>query len=269
MMKVLRVAALFVLLAGMLPVAVNSESTEVKQYIQVRAASSMLNILRTSAELYMERHPEIVISVTGSQSGSFRSVKSIIEGTSDIGGSSSVPDEVHLKMMEKNGVKVVGDVIQNDAVVPIVHPNNPVVGLTLKQLKQIYVGEIKNWSEVGGKDLPILVVSQLGNTGAYETWSRVVLEGTAMVTPEAAFLDTASTIKSAETNEATIAYSGFTNIEGNANLKKVVVDGVEANVETIRNADFQIKRSLTLYSLENSSGEVKNFIKFVQEQVHQ
>jgi len=268
-MKVFRMLAVAALFLCLLPTAVNSEGGETKRYIQVRAASSMLGILRTSAEIYMEQHPDIVISVTGSQSGSFRGVKSIIEGTSDIGGSSSEPDEVHIQMMEKKGIKVVGDIVQNDAVVPIIHPNNPVTGLSLKQLKQIYTGEIKNWSEVGGKDLPILVISQLGNTGAYETWSKIVLEGTAMITPNATFLDTASTVKSAETNEATIAYSGFTNISSNKALKKVIVSGVEANEETIRDATFQIKRSLTLYTLEGASKEVKDFVKFVQKQAIQ
>jgi phosphate transport system substrate-binding protein len=265
-MKLFRLLALAAVCLSLLPAVVSSETTEVKSYIHVRAASSMLAILRSSAESYMKQYPDIVITVTGSQSGSFRGVKSIIEGTSDIGGSSSGPDEMHIQMMEKKGVKVVGDIVQNDAVVPIIHPNNPVTGLSLKQLKQIYTGEIKNWSEVGGKDLPILVVSQLGNTGAYETWSKIVLEGTAMVTPSAAFLDTGSTVKSAETNEATIAYAGFTNINTNKALKKVVVEGIEATEETVNNSTFQIKRSLSLYTLEGASKEVKDFVTYVQKQ---
>lgn len=263
-MKRFRILAIVALVLSITPALAQSEGTEAKRYIQVRAASSMLALLRTSAESYMERHPDIAISVTGSQSGSYRGIKSIIEGTSDIGGSSSEPDEVHIQLMEKKGVKVVGDIVQNDAVVPIIHAGNPVTGLTLKQLKQIYTGEIRNWSEVGGKDMPIHVVSQLGNTGAYETWSKIVLEGTAMVTKNAAFLDTVSAVKSAETNEGTIAYSGFTNITGNSSVKKVIVDGIEANERTIRDSTFQIKRSLALYTLEGAPQEVKDFVKYVQ-----
>lgn len=268
-MKVFRMLAIIALFLSMTPALVQSEGAEIKRYIQVRAASSMLALLRTSAESYMEQHPDLAISVTGSQSGSFRGIKSIIEGTSDIGGSSSEPDEIHIQMMEKKGVKVVGDIVQNDAVVPIIHTQNPVAGLTLKQLKQIYIGEIRNWSEVGGKDMPIHVVSQLGNTGAYETWSKIVLEGTAMVTPSATFLDTVSAVKSAETNEGTIAYSGFTNIDGNQSVKKVVVDGIEASEKTIRDSTFQIKRSLTLYTLDGASHEVKDFVKYVQTKANQ
>jgi phosphate transport system substrate-binding protein len=268
-MKFFRMLAFIALFLTVLPSVGMSEAAEAKHYIHVRAASSMLAILRTSAESYMQQHPNMVVTVTGAQSGSFRGVKSIIEGTSDIGGSSSEPDEVHMQMMEKKGVKVVGDIVQNDAVVPIIHAGNPVTNLSLKQLKQIYIGEIKNWSEVGGKDLPILVVSQLGNTGAYETWSKIVLEGTSMVTPSASFLDTVSTVKSAETNEGTIAYAGFTNINTNKAVKKVIVDGIEANEETIRNSTFKIKRSLSLYTLDGSSKEVKDFVKYVQTQAVQ
>ena len=42
----------------------------------------------------------------------------------------------------------------------IVHPSNPVQKLTKAQLAAIYSGKIKNWSELGGNNLPVLVVGE-------------------------------------------------------------------------------------------------------------
>jgi len=51
-----------------------------------------------------------------------------------------------------------------DAVVVYVHGSNPVSSLSRAELKGIYTGRIRSWKEVGGKDSPIVVISQnLGN----------------------------------------------------------------------------------------------------------
>lgn len=42
----------------------------------------------------------------------------------------------------------------------IVHPSNPVSALSKAQLMGIFSGKIKNWSEVGGANLPILLIGE-------------------------------------------------------------------------------------------------------------
>ncbi len=45
-----------------------------------------------------------------------------------------------------------------DGIILIVHPENPVRHLALAKVRQIYSGEITNWSAVGGRDAPIELI---------------------------------------------------------------------------------------------------------------
>lgn len=47
--------------------------------------------------------------------------------------------------------------IGTEEIVVVVHPENPLPSLTLSGLRAIFGGEIQNWSEVGGDDIPIQV----------------------------------------------------------------------------------------------------------------
>ena len=58
-------------------------------------------------------------------------------------------------------------VVARDAIAVVVHPSNPVDQLTLQQISDIYTGKITNWSQVGGEDRPIVLLSRESNSGTY------------------------------------------------------------------------------------------------------
>jgi len=66
-------------------------------------------------------------------------------------------------------------VIRNDEIVFIVHPNNPVSKLTWEQIADIHTGKIKNWKQVGGKDLAITVYSDAITGGTRAMVKKVVM----------------------------------------------------------------------------------------------
>ncbi|MEL6586530.1 MAG: phosphate ABC transporter substrate-binding/OmpA family protein [Pseudomonadota bacterium] len=66
-------------------------------------------------------------------------------------------------------------IIAVDSIVVIVNPSNGVNRLTMDQLGKIYAGDIKNWSEVGGKDMPITVVGRQETSGTSTIFYRTVL----------------------------------------------------------------------------------------------
>ena len=71
-------------------------------------------------------------------------------GTADIAG---VARPMHEKREEERNL--VFQPVALDAIVPLVHPRNPVSNLTLAQMRQIYLGRISNWKDLGGPDVPI------------------------------------------------------------------------------------------------------------------
>lgn len=67
-----------------------------------------------------------------------------------------------------------------DGFIFITHRDNPVKSLTKKQIQDIYMGKITNWSEVGGKDLPITPYIREPNSGSQEKMETMVMQGLEM-----------------------------------------------------------------------------------------
>lgn len=67
-------------------------------------------------------------------------------------------------------------VIALDAVVPLVHPNNPVRSVSLEELALIASGRIRNWSELGGDDLPIQMLLPAEGSSLDQAFTELVLD---------------------------------------------------------------------------------------------
>ena len=120
--------------------------------IAIEGSTSMQKMMQEMADAYMETHTHITVEYTGS--GSSAGIRSVISGTSDIGAVSRVVREEELNQ----GLQAIH--IAWDAIAVIVHPSNCVQNLTSQQVARIFKKEITNWSEVGGPDAGIVVVTR-------------------------------------------------------------------------------------------------------------
>ena len=116
--------------------------------------------------------PEITVNKTGSGDGA----AALIDGRCDIADMSRFmrPDE--FKKAVDKGVMPVAHVVAMDGVCVVVHPSNPVKALTNDQIRDIYMGKITNWKEVGGPDMPIVAISRDTSSGTYETFETLVMK---------------------------------------------------------------------------------------------
>ncbi|WP_277057918.1 substrate-binding domain-containing protein [Trichlorobacter lovleyi] len=103
-------------------------------------------------------------------------------------------------LLKKEGVAVAnpgayqGQVIGKDRVVVITHKDNRLPALSKEQLQGIFSGKTQNWKDVGGKDMPILIVWGSLIPGTNSMFSKVALGGTA-VTKEVLDATTAEDVK--------------------------------------------------------------------------
>ncbi len=74
--------------------------------------------------------------------------------------------------------------IGHDAIAVVVHPANPVAGLSVEQLERIFQGQITDWAAVGGENLPITVVSREAGSGTRLDLESM-LPGSRRITPGA------------------------------------------------------------------------------------
>ena len=120
-------------------------------------STSMQAYVSALAEGYMNSYPDVTVAVefTGSGAG----IEAVLNGTADIGNTSR-----NLTDREKAG-GAVENLVAIEGIAVCVAAANTVTDLTRQQLACIYTGEINNWSEVGGEDVPIVLVGREAGSG--------------------------------------------------------------------------------------------------------
>ncbi len=228
--------------------------------ISITGSTTVLPIAQKAAEDFMKKHADVQISVAGTGSGD--GIKAIIDGTADIGDSSRDMKDKEKDLAKEKGVTPVRHTVALDCIVPVVHPANPVSGLTVEQLKDMYTGKIKNWKEVGGEDKPIVVISRDSSSGTFEVWNEKILDKE-RVRPDAQMQASNGAVAQAVAgNKFAMGYVGIGYL--NDNLKPLTVNGVAASPQAAADGSFAVSRALFMFTRGEPTGVVKDFIDFVK-----
>ncbi|MEF9958756.1 MAG: phosphate ABC transporter substrate-binding protein [Niameybacter sp.] len=213
------------------------------------------------AKKYKEEQPDVVIEVQGV--GSSAGVKAAHDGTANIGMVSR-----ELKAEEANDNFDI-TTIAYDGIAVVVNPANGVTDLTKEQIKDIFEGTITNWSEVGGADQPVIVVSRedgSGTRGAFEEILKLEKEidgkTVSSMSPGALIAEGNGTMKATvASKEGAVGFVSLGFIDDT--VKAVSVDGVEATVESVKDGSFAISRPLLILTNKEESAETKEFVEFI------
>jgi phosphate transport system substrate-binding protein len=227
--------------------------------IVIKGSTTVLPIAQVAAEAYMKMHPGVNISLSGGGSGN--GMKALIDGSTDIGNASRFIKDKEVALAQEKGVFPVPHRVAIDAIVPIVHPENPVTGLTTEQLSMIYQGKIENWKEVGGQDLKIIVVSRDTSSGTYEVWEEKILHK-AKVTPKAQLqASNGAVVQAVSKNRYAVGYIGLGYL--NKSVQALKVDGIEATAATALSSTYPVARPLFMFTNGWPTGTVSDFINFL------
>ena len=145
--------------------------------------------------------------------------------------------------MEEKGVTLIEKPIAKDAFTFMVNKANPVNSLTIQQIQDIYTGEIVNWNEVGGIDMPITPYVRNRNSGSQEKFETLVMAGlTIKDFPEMQLGTTMmSPYYQLEEDESGVAFTPFyyySVIVGNGSTKAIGVDGVAMTKDNVKNGTY-------------------------------
>lgn len=227
--------------------------------LTLAGSTTVLPIAQRVAEEFMNLHPDVNISVRGGGSGV--GIAALIDGVADIANASRPMKDEELKLARERGVNPVPTIIANDGIAIIVHPENPIDEISLDQLKAIYTGGISRWSELGGTNRPIVVISRDVASGTFEVFKKLVLEGE-NVRPDAIRLasNKAVAVTVAKTPDA-IGYVGLGFLS--PEVKPLKVDGVSPTPENVISGKYKIVRPLYMYTNGEPKGLAKEFIQFI------
>lgn len=143
-----------------------------KRKLRISGSNTMLPILKLVEKKYEANNPEIdlIISGQGSESG----LDALSAGTADIATTSRDVYPGELDQLKVNGAVEVQEVAF-DCLLLVVHPDNPMEALRLKETSDLFAGKIKNWKEVGGPDLPVQVFIRDEKSGSADYFQDHVL----------------------------------------------------------------------------------------------
>jgi phosphate transport system substrate-binding protein len=219
-------------------------SASAEESIVVDGSTTVGPIAKAFAEFYMQRHPDV--NVTVSESGSGNGAKSLINGVCDVADMSRFMKETEFKAAVDNGIHPVAHVVAIDGIAIVVHPANPVKKITMGQIKSIYMGKITNWRELGGPNEKIVVVSRDTNSGTYETFEKFVMEKE-RVTSRAEKLGSNGAVRQrVQDTEAAIGYVGMGFLD--RTVKALEVNGIYPERNTVLSGLYPIARPLFMFT---------------------
>jgi len=203
------------------------------------------------ADEYDAAHPEQNVTVQGG--GSALGISAALNGAAQIG----MADLVDLPA-DAAALKAV--VVARDGIAVVVNPANKVANLDMARIRDIYMGQIRNWKDLGGSDAPITVVSRESGSGTRSSFESIL--GRFDLTTDAIIQDSNGTIRETVANDANaIGYLSYGLV--NDKIKAVLVDGKACTTELILRGEYKLVRPIFFLTLGDPSGATKEFIEYV------
>lgn len=228
--------------------------------VSVVGSTTVQPVAQSIADEFASVEPGISVEVQGV--GSSAGIKAAIDGTADIGASSR-----ELKEEEKS-TGITEHVLAYDGIAVVVNKENPVKDLDSETVKKIFEGEITNWSEVGGNDEDIIVISRESGSGTRDAFEEMMelteeVDGATVPTlrEDALICEGNGSVKASVASKTNaIAYLSLGYIDDTMNT--VSIDGVVPSVETVKSGEYKISRPLLLVTKGEISEAAQKYLDY-------
>lgn len=229
-------------------------SAAYRETVTISGSSSVFPVIDGLKDLYMDRNPDTNVQVE--QGGSGVGIANVRDGLVDIGMSSRDLREEEKPLFET--------VLCLDGIAVVVNRENPVKDLTREQIAGIYKGEITNWTQVGGHDAAITLITREATSGTRGAFEEMVLDS--LIIDDRLCLVQNSTGNvgiAVEYDPNAIGYMSLGVVDHFAGLQAVAIGGVAATEANMQSGDYPLTRSYLLLTKDRPEGGVKAFLDFV------
>jgi len=232
--------------------------------ITVKGSDTMVILAQKWAEVYMSKHPETIIQVTGGGSGI--GISALINGSTDIANSSRPMKSTEVEKLKARyntlGVEIP---CAKDGISIYLNKANGVSELSVKQIGDIFAGKITNWKQVGGVDSNIKLYGRESSSGTFVYFKDNVVKSD--YAPSCQSLPgTAAIVNAVKKDKFGIGYGGAAYAEGVKDCKVKKDDKSPAfapTAETIKNKTYPISRYLYMYLKSKPTGATKAYIDWI------
>lgn len=232
----------------------NSSSQQSGESITAVGSSALQPLVEAAGEQYQTEHLGVFINVQGGGSGT--GLSQIQQGAVDIGNSDLFAEEkagIKAKALVDHKVAVVG-------IAPIVNPKVGVKNVSMAQLQKIFLGEITNWQQLGGKNVPIVLVNRAQGSGTRATFEKWVMQGKQPMAAQEQ--DSTGMVRQiVGSTPGAISYVAFSYID--KTVQGLSVDGVAPTDANVTTNQWRIWSYEHMYTKGQPKGLTKKFLAYV------
>lgn len=221
--------------------------------VSTNGSTSMESVIGVLSEQFMADNPGV--TVTYDATGSGTGVESASNGSADIGLAS--------RALKESETGLTSVTVANDGIAIVVNKDCPVDNLTPDQVKQIFTGQVTNWSQVGGSDLAISCIGRESGSGTRDGFESIT--GTKdQCKLEQELTSTGAVITAVGSSANAIGYASLSAVEGQSNIKALTIDGVACTEDTVKDGSYKIQRPFNLILKEGAqlSPQAQAFIDY-------
>ncbi len=218
----------------------------------IAGSTSVQPFAEKLAEVYMHEHPNMRIDVQGG--GSSAGIFAAEQGAADLGASSR-----ELIDKEKNLQEIP---IAYDGIAIIVNKRNPLGNLSLDQIRQIFQGEITDWSQFNLPPHPIHIITREEGSGTRNAFEELVMGKHAEITPIALVQDSNGSVREIVADDPyAIGYISMGLVDNR--IKALSVDGIAPTRQNVKNRDYKLVRRFLFVSRGLKPGACLDFVNFI------
>lgn len=226
--------------------------------IVISGSSTIAPLVAEIAKRYERENPGVQIDVQSG--GSSRGVADARSGLADIGMVSR-----DLKASER---ELTDYPIARDGIAVIIHKSNYIQVLSKEQIRNIYLGQITNWKELGGTDMPITVVNKASGRSTLELFAEFMNLEPADIKANIVIGENEQGIKTVANSPGAIGYVSIGTAEysersGTA-LKLISLGGQVPSTQNVADKKYDLSRTLNLVTKGKPSVAVSHFIDYAQ-----
>jgi phosphate transport system substrate-binding protein len=233
--------------------------------VSVKGSDTMVILGQRWAEEFMHKSPDSQIQVTGGGSGT--GISALINGTTDICmASRAMKAPEKSKLRDRYATTGVEIPVARDGLSVYVHSSNPLTEISMEQLRDVFLGKITNWKDLGGPDNRIIVYSRENSSGTYVFFKDNVLGGRDFTPRAQTMPGTASVVNAVTKEKFGIGYGGAAFAKGLKILKlkkDASSPAIAPDLQTVKSGTYPLARPLFFYVRNKPSGDIKSFVDWV------
>lgn len=231
--------------------------------VKLSGSSTVAPVLLEIANRYEKENS--VGRVYVESGGSSKGIADLRKGLSDIAMVSR-----DLKQ-EEIDLGLVAHTIARDGIAVVVHKDNPISNLTEQNISDIFSNKINNWSELGGDDKDITVISKAEGRATFVVFMDFFNFSPSDIEADVIVGENAQMIKTISSMTQGIGYvsigAAAMDIEMGSPLKLISLSNVEASVASVANNTYVPTRPLNLVTFSDYDAGVEELIEYSQSDV--